>query len=372
MGVMKTFPALQVSAYVEGTPQVGSPSRQLVDGPSSNNVADTLFDNLAAVTNAVGTPEFYNTAASCVATMLDSQRYLVIRYAKYSKPEFLVNTAMNEDAVSDYLSSFYRIDPLLRMVRTGARQQVLTFDQLKKSGTDTLFYDELFRSAQILDELVLLLPTVGGIWTAITVDRSSTLFCEAEINRAWRIFPLIEQLHALHTDRCVFSWNGTYLDDSRIAFMMVDGEGNTAFRNSLWTDSVSKTLEEQFRNLSKDRASGMETVDGDLVVHWETLDQQNAVAPGGKAFLLEEPSAGYLDLGEEDLVQQFAVQYRLTPRETQIIEYILQGHPPALIAENIGVSVGTVRNHKHRLYYKLDITTERELFCMFFDLMKAR
>jgi len=149
MGVTKSFPALQVSAYFEGEPLVEPPLKQVVDGPMPNNVSDTLFDNLAAVTNAVGTPQFYNAAASCVATMLDSERYLVIRYAKYSKPEFLVNTAMAKDAVSDYLSSFYRIDPLLRMVRKGARQQVLTFDQLKKSGTDTLFYDELFRSAQI-------------------------------------------------------------------------------------------------------------------------------------------------------------------------------------------------------------------------------
>jgi DNA-binding NarL/FixJ family response regulator len=37
----------------------------------------------------------------------------------------------------------------------------------------------------------------------------------------------------------------------------------------------------------------------------------------------------------------------------------------------MGLSVGTIRNHKHRLYYKLDITTERELFCMFFEQIIA-
>lgn len=94
--------------------------------------------------------------------------------------------------------------------------------------------------------------------------------------------------------------------------------------------------------------------------------------PGGKAYLLEEPSPGYVDLAARDLVEQFSGRYSLTPRESEIVEYLLQGHPPSLIATTMGVSVGTIRNHKHRLYNKLDITTERELFCMFFDLIMGR
>jgi len=243
---------------------------------------------------------------------------------------------------------------------------------LKRSGADTLFYDDLYRSAKILDELVLLLPTVGGVWTAICVDRSNTLFSQSEIERARQIFPVIEQLHALHVDRCVFGWNGGYLDDSQIAFMMVDSENNPAFRNVLWQTKVTPDRETKIRDLSAERSEGIEALDDGLVVHWETLDLQNVVAPGGKAYLLEEPSPGYVDLAAKDLVEQFAGRYRLTPRETEIVEYILQGHPPSLIATTIGVSVGTIRNHKHRLYYKLDITTERELFCMFFDLIMGR
>lgn len=345
-----------------------------IDGTAQDGgeVSSRIFVDLAEATKAVGTPKFYEMAASCVASMLDSNRYLVIRYGKYSKPEFLVNTAMQPDAVDDYLASFYRIDPLLRMVRTNVTQQLMTFDQLKRSGADTLFYDDLYRSAKILDELVLLLPTVGGVWTAICVDRSNTLFSQTEIERARQIFPVIEELHALHVDRCVFGWNGGYLDDSQIAFMMVDSENNPAFRNVLWQTKVTSDRETKIRDLSAERIEGIEALDDGLVVHWETLDLQNVVAPGGKAYLLEEPSPGYVDLAAKDLVEQFAGRYRLTPRETEIVEYILQGHPPSLIATTIGVSVGTIRNHKHRLYYKLDITTERELFCMFFDLIMGR
>jgi len=42
-----------------------------------------------------------------------------------------------------------------------------------------------------------------------------------------------------------------------------------------------------------------------------------------------------------------------------------------VIASRLGVSAGTVRNHRHRLYYKLDITTERELFNMFISHLTA-
>ena len=40
----------------------------------------------------------------------------------------------------------------------------------------------------------------------------------------------------------------------------------------------------------------------------------------------------------------------------------LEGHPIAGIAKRLGVSRGTIKNHRLRLYQKLDITTERELF----------
>lgn len=46
---------------------------------------------------------------------------------------------------------------------------------------------------------------------------------------------------------------------------------------------------------------------------------------------------------------------------------ILAGHPTTNIAERLGITVGTVKNHRRRIYEKLDITTERELFLQFFQ-----
>ncbi|CDX12769.1 Transcriptional regulator (fragment) [Mesorhizobium sp. SOD10] len=57
----------------------------------------------------------------------------------------------------------------------------------------------------------------------------------------------------------------------------------------------------------------------------------------------------------------------LSSRERELVELILAGHPTANIAERLGITVGTVKNHRRRIYEKLDITTERELFLQFFQ-----
>ncbi len=57
----------------------------------------------------------------------------------------------------------------------------------------------------------------------------------------------------------------------------------------------------------------------------------------------------------------------LSQRERELVQLVLAGHPTAAIAERLGITVGTTKNHRRRIYEKLDITTERELFLQFFQ-----
>jgi len=59
------------------------------------------------------------------------------------------------------------------------------------------------------------------------------------------------------------------------------------------------------------------------------------------------------------------LQERFTPRERDIVRLVLFGYPSAKIGERLKLSLNTIKNHKKRLYRKLDITTERELFLNF-------
>ena len=70
-------------------------------------------------------------------------------------------------------------------------------------------------------------------------------------------------------------------------------------------------------------------------------------------------------LGVDAAVQHFAVHFALTPREFEIVMLILEGYSNANIAKKLGISLGVVKNHKHRLYRKLDVTSEREVFSLY-------
>jgi len=63
------------------------------------------------------------------------------------------------------------------------------------------------------------------------------------------------------------------------------------------------------------------------------------------------------------------LRQELTPRERDIVHLILMGYSNIKIAERLKLSVNTVKNHKKRMYLKLDITTERELFLTFVNFL---
>ncbi len=59
----------------------------------------------------------------------------------------------------------------------------------------------------------------------------------------------------------------------------------------------------------------------------------------------------------------------LSQRERELVQLILAGHPTKTIAQRLSITLGTAKNHRRRIYEKLDITTERELFLQFFEFM---
>ena len=62
----------------------------------------------------------------------------------------------------------------------------------------------------------------------------------------------------------------------------------------------------------------------------------------------------------------------LTGREKEIVALVLEGYPTLAIARRLGIGRGTLKNHRRRIYRKLDITSERELFVIFLGRARAR
>lgn len=55
----------------------------------------------------------------------------------------------------------------------------------------------------------------------------------------------------------------------------------------------------------------------------------------------------------------------LTPRERDVVEYVLKGHSSEATAKILGITAGTVRIHRKNIYIKLRINSQGELFSMF-------
>ncbi|ETI61739.1 response regulator transcription factor [Marinomonas profundimaris] len=57
----------------------------------------------------------------------------------------------------------------------------------------------------------------------------------------------------------------------------------------------------------------------------------------------------------------------LTHREQEVLGLILRGHSSKAIAEELGISAGTVKVHRKNIHARLDTSTQSEIFTLFLD-----
>jgi DNA-binding CsgD family transcriptional regulator len=343
-----------MSAAAAGMPGVPEAARDL----------PRLIGELAGVAAAIGSREFYAVALAALGRLLGCERQLAMRYAQFAKPQFLVNHSLSAEAEALYTQKLYRIDPLLGLVRTQVVERVLTTIDMRGEENGPIYFEDLYRSAQIYDELVVLLPAAGGVWVALCLDVNDRQFRADEVAFVRLVYPLIDSLHQRHISSCLSGHRGGYLNDSQLAVMVLDSQGGACFRNGIWSGKVTAAEEALICAASANTAAGVQSLNEQDVVHWERLEAGNALAPGGRIFVVEGRSPGYL--GIDTLFSQLAADYELTPRECEIIGLSLRGLSTAAIAKCLDIGAGTVRNHKHRLYAKLDVTSEREIASLIF------
>jgi len=92
---------------------------------------------------------------------------------------------------------------------------------------------------------------------------------------------------------------------------------------------------------------------------------------GGEIAL--EPAGDHRSGGDEALPlprllahEPFAV---LTAREREIVALMLRGHSSKSMAQVVGISTGTVKNHRKNIYRKLSVHSQSELFARFLDVV---
>ena len=62
----------------------------------------------------------------------------------------------------------------------------------------------------------------------------------------------------------------------------------------------------------------------------------------------------------------------LTPREREVVEYVLKGHSSDAIGKILEISPGTVRIHRKNIYSKLAINSQGDLFSLFIRALASK
>jgi DNA-binding CsgD family transcriptional regulator len=321
----------------------------------------------ADVLETVGTPAFYERVLVLLDERIQCERRLVMKYSRFARPEVVFNTSLEADAVSVYLSSLYRLDPLLRLVAKDEVRPVVTYREIRLVDHENAFYDEIFRAGMVLDELAIMLPTLGGAYVGLCFDRDDSYFGPHEVHWATLLYPLLRRAHELHVRTAMLSGLNSLFGEGRVGILTLADDAKVVYRNDSWKRVVAGLDEAAViaHTLERPERSALEV--DNRVAHWEFLASRDAPVNAYRTLFLEERGAGYIDRDIKGVLAGFIAAYQLSPRESQILEKMMRGHPTGSISSKLGLSPGTVKNYKRRLYDKLDITNEREVFPLFIE-----
>lgn len=328
---------------------------------------EAAYRALARVVGAFGTASFYAHLSEFAALALGCTQRLVMRYPAFDRPAFLFNNCMSDDAVAFYMRGLYRLDPLRKLAQQRGEASVVHLRALSgERPAEADYLEEIFKIAFIYDELAFMLPTVGGLAIAVCCEKQDEPFTEADRRRADAMLPLMRQLHQKHLHEVFADRSAGVGDDLTGAICVLDAQGEPVFISDGWTSNA------HIDAAALDRAREARTageaylrLGDDFLIHWEALGPDSQLAPGGVVFTAEERSEQSVSTSFAQAIDQFCDKHAITPREAEIFRLALLGFPNLGIAKRLGISVGTVKNHRWRLYTKLDITTERELFRLF-------
>jgi DNA-binding CsgD family transcriptional regulator len=327
---------------------------------------------VADLIGAAGSSEFYDRTLALLGERIRCERRLVMKYSRFARPEVVYNTSLEQEAIDIYLAGLYRLDPLLRLVGNDAVRPVTTYREIRLVDHENAFFDEIFRAGMVFDELAIMLPTVGGAYVGLCFDRDDSYFGQHEVGWATLLYPVLRRANDLHVRTAMLSGLNSLFGAGRVGILALAERGAVVYRNDVWKRVASGRDEADIiaQTLLRPERSPVEI--GNCVGHWEYLDPREAPENAYRTLFLEERSAGYIDRDMRSVLAGFVESYQLSPREAQIVEKMMRGYPTGHISARLGLSAGTVKNYKRRLYDKLDITNEREIFPLFMSHLFGR
>ncbi len=297
-----------------------------------------FLETLSAAMDAVGTARFEKQLADAIGSVLEYDFITMARYSIADKPRFLIHSHTFPSHMAElYLSQFVDADPYIEHWRAAEEPGVVWLQDIAFAHKQYARYTEVFLpQIGVKDEIGVFLPAVGRDSVALFYNNRQRLYAPDDVQSVRRVFDVGAALYRVHIR----------------ALMQHEQSGTTVGSPSLGSPPrLTSDTGETIWLTNEWRAQQIPEIllsEGDVLC-CDAPDTYNSTVAAGR-------TAPRMDQRE------WVAGLDLTPREREIVELCLTGHANARIAEVLSLSLGNVKNHKRRIYAKLDILGERDLF----------
>lgn len=334
--------------------------------------------SLATVIEHVGADNFYQSIMQYLTTQTPVDIEWIVHYSPFYIPKLIYSRKLSHakpgidlDVVNKlYYDGYYRLDPWYRYWRNDGRRGVLTPDSLGTVGESKEdFYSALKPFLGDMDVITMFFPCLGRSAMTLFLERENK-FSKDEIEFTKNIYPDICALQQLHEQIMLGTIHSSHTgyDNSNI-YMVIEKNGRSLYASNGWKNIASEDAE--FTKTAATLAGGAipNSVNTEYgLLHLERISHSFLYGKEAKLLFLERGTEAKSAIGINNALNHFYTD-ELTPRERQIVRLIILGYSNENIARELKIGVGTIRNHRKRLYHKLDITAERELFSKFLEFL---
>ncbi|MER9793314.1 helix-turn-helix transcriptional regulator [Mesorhizobium sp. M0213] len=330
-----------------------------------------LAITLGETARAVGSAAFHDRLLRLLAMLLDWDRRIAIGYFDGVSPEFFFSEGVPDDCRDLYLSSYYQFDPFLRYWAGSRQCGVVTLHDVASLDYDGTFIKVFNPMIGISDEVGILLPWFCGSTLGLFLERTHGQYSVESIRLLRNLYPLILGLQEAHLS-CI----GKTLEVKAAmagashgsqAVLIIGARGERLFSSTGWDRAeidLPGLASNPVASLNGNHTSLC--IDDRHTLAIQPLQLGLPALDDGWIYILREAPVRTDGPDIDGRVNSFRMS-ELTPRESEVVKLILAGYPTVVIAKRLGISRGTVKNHRNCIYEKLDITTERELFLLLLE-----
>ncbi len=327
-----------------------------------------LGEKLGPVSAAIGTIGFEQALAALIGDLLPHDMMTVARYSDHHASEIVAHSAsFPEHMLEKYGKLYGTHDPYAAYWREHGPLQVVTLNDVATAQKKFERYiREFLFDNGIRDEIGVFLPPLAGSSLAIFCESAQRRYGKREKLLLQDIYPLLANLYRAHLIALFASPPETLEPSSAAndALLVTTAQGEPVWSTRAWqrlAPSTRKNIREHIAAPGPERTANVPVDGGGMLVADNLGGSGDRIVWALRAPQPSGPAENALDVGT------WTFDQNLTPRERDVVTLILQGYPTSLIADRLGLSRGTVKNHRRRIYERLDITTERELFLMYIE-----